>query len=267
MSSRSIVAWSFVWVLGWTASAIAQTPPSDDDERARLHFTSGRSYFEEGNYEQALDEFNHAYELSHRDVLLVNIANCEERLGSWREEAAHLESYVTTLAADAADRGTLERRITALRQRADQHDQEEAARLAAAHGTETHPTEPGPAVPPPTRPASDGLLVPAIIAFSVGAAAGIAWGVLGGLALGEQSTIQSGCGATHSCTSAQVSNLNSFATGADVSMSIFLVAVAAGAVLLIVDPPHGASVDGTARLRLTPWGGTQGGGLALGGSF
>lgn len=244
-------------------SAHAQT----DDERAHTHFTAGRSYFEEGNYEQALDEFNHAYELSHRDVLLVNIANCQERLGQWREAAATLERYLGVIAADAEDRGPMQRRVEALRQRADQHDAEEAARIAAAaHAADTATSTDTSTTPTTGQPASDGLLIPAIIAFGVGGAAAIAWGVLGGLALADQGTIQSGCGATRSCTPAQVSEMNSFAVGADVSMSIALVAIAAGAVLLIVDPPHGAT-NSDAHARLMPWGDRNGGGLVLGGSF
>lgn len=244
------------------ATAAAQS----DDERAHLHFTAGRSYFDEGNYEQALDEFNHAYELSQRAVLLVNVANCQERLGQWREAAATIERYVATLGPDEEERGTLERRVQSLRERADQRDAEDQARIAAARGTGD---EGASDTPPPatTTTASDGLLVPAIIAFGVGGAAAIAWGVLGGLALSDQSSIQAGCGATRSCTSAQVSEMSSFAVGADVSMSIALVAVATGAVLLIVDPPHGASSTSTSTARLVPWGGAQGGGLVLGGSF
>jgi hypothetical protein len=256
-----------LWV---SAPALAQTPTSSsDDERARTHFTAGRSYFEEGNYEQALSEFQHAYELSHRAPLLVNVANCQERLGQWREAAATLEQYLGTPDANDEDRGTMTRRIEALRQRADQRDAEEAARLQAAHGdgSGSATTTTTTSTPTTGEPASDGLLLPAIIAFGVGGAAAIAWGVLGGLALSDQSAIQAGCGATRSCTPAQVSEMNSFAVGADVSMTIALVGVAAGAVMLIVSPPHGASAGGAEHARVLPWGGSQGGGLVLSGSF
>jgi tetratricopeptide (TPR) repeat protein len=256
---------SFLVAASWLLAPLAHA--QTDDERAHTHFTAGRSYFEEGNYEQALDEFNHAYDLSHRDVLLVNIANCQERLGQWRDAAGTLDRYLASLAPDAEDRGPMERRVAALRQRADQHDAEEAARLAAAsHGDGSEATTSGSETSPPVtaRPASDGLLVPAIVAFGVGGAAAIAWAVLGGLALGAQSSVQAGCGATHSCTPAEVADMNNFAVGADVSMSIALVAIAAGAVMLIVDPPHG---EQQTTARLMPWGGRDGGGLVLGGTF
>lgn len=276
LQSLSLALLTYSFLLATAASCFAPAAASaqtGDDERAHLHFTSGRSYFEEGNYEQALDEFNHAYELSHRDVLLVNIANCQERLGRWREAATSLETYAATLGADSEERGPMERRIAALRQRADQHDAEEAARLEAARvaaagggSTSTSTTSVASTTTTTTaRPASEGLLVPAIIAFGVGGAAAIAWGVLGGLALSDQSSIQAGCGATRSCTPDQVSEMNSFAVGADVSMSIALIGIAAGAVLLIVDPPHGASEQASARV--TPWGDRNGGGVLVGGTF
>lgn len=269
--SRAWMIAATVACLSVSAPTLAQTPTpttSADDERARTHFTAGRSYFEEGNYEQALSEFQHAYELSHRAPLLVNVANCQERLGQWREAAGTLEQYLGTPDASDEERGTMTRRIEALRQRADQHDAEEAARLQAAQGDGSTGT--GTTPPPPSsggEPASDGLLVPAIIAFGVGGAAAIAWGVLGGLALSDQSAIQAGCGATRSCTPAQVSEMNSFAVGADVSMTIALVGVAAGAVMLIVSPPHGASGGSAEHALVLPWGGSQGGGLVLSGSF
>lgn len=134
-----LVALLAITALGAPGRGYAQ---DSDDERAHTHFTAGRSYFEEGNYEQALAEFQHAYELSHRDVLLVNVANCQERLGQWRDAAQTLDTYLASMAPDAAERGSMERRIQALRDRADQHDAEEAARIASARGT-------GDTTPPP----------------------------------------------------------------------------------------------------------------------
>jgi hypothetical protein len=261
----SISGGALAIVIGVCVLAAPVAAQQTDDDRAHLHFTSGRSYFEEGNYEQALDEFRHAYDLSHRDVLLVNIANCQERLGQWRDAASSLDGYVASLAPDAEERGPMQRRVESLRQRADQHDTEEAARLAEARGTTTTTATTTTTTPAPAAtPASDGLLVPAIIAFSVAGASAITWAILGGLALSDQSSIQSGCGATRSCTTDQVAEMGAFATGADVTMSIALVAAAAGAVLLIVDPPHG---ERPAVARLMPWGSSTGGGLVIGGTL
>ncbi len=259
-----LVALLAITALGAPGRGYAQ---DSDDERAHTHFTAGRSYFEEGNYEQALAEFQHAYELSHRDVLLVNVANCQERLGQWarrRADARHVSRV------DGAGRGgarldgaphpgAARPRRSARRRRG------RADRVGAGHGRHD--------AAPPTTPAasgaSDGLLVPAIVAFAVGGAAAIAWGVLGGLALAEQSSVSSGCGATRSCTPGQVSTLSGLATGADVSMSIALVGIAAGVVLILVDPPHGASpgADASAGLRVTPWASASSAGLSVGGTL
>ena len=45
---------------------------AENDERARTHFESGRSYFSEGAYERALQEFLQAYELSPRTPMLFS---------------------------------------------------------------------------------------------------------------------------------------------------------------------------------------------------
>ncbi len=225
------------WVCLASALTILPAAPSaaqdGDDNRARLHFEAGRSYYEEGAYEQALEEFSRAYGLSHRPALLSNMANCEDRLGRWAEAADHLQEYATTLEAGSQERSILERRIENLRTRASAAQRPEPA----APSTAT-PSTTGTAA---TVQASDGLLVPSIVAFGVGGAGIAAWAVLGAMALGEQATIANGCGATRSCTPAQVEPMDNLALAADISLVTGIVGVAVGAVLLLVDPPHGAS--------------------------
>lgn len=226
--------------------AAAQEAQSHDDERARLHFEAGRAYFEEGSYEQALTEFTRAYELSHRSVLLVNIANVEERLAHYAQAADALETFLSTdaLAAEDPERITIQRRITNLRER--------AARAAA----ETPPPDitppPDTTPPPPPRSSEPPLLVPSLVAFGVGGASLIAWGILGGLALAEQGSVSSGCGATRSCTPDQVRAMDDLALGADIAMVIGLVGVAAGTVLILI-PASGPSEQPTSTAMITPF--------------
>lgn len=233
-------------------SALAQE--SAEDERARLHFEAGRSYYEEGNYEEALDEFRRAYTLSNRPVLLMNIAHCQERLGQWAEAAESLEQFIATMPPNAEERPTLQRRIENLRAR------------AAQHGT----TEPdATSTPAPTTSAtgaSDGLLVPSLVAFGVGGAGLIAWGILGGLALGEESTIAAGCGATRSCTPAEVQAMDDLALGSDISLGIGLAGILAGVILIVVDPPRGATTE-AASIQVLPTGDRYGAGLTVRGAF
>ena len=257
-----------------SSAGTAHAQDSTDDERARLHFSAGRSYYEEGNYEQALVEFQRAYDLSHRDVLLVNIANAQERLGQWREASATLERFVASLPEGDEQRPTLSRRIENLRSRADQHEAELRAREQTQTTTTTTTTsgEPSSSTTEPatttttTSGASEGLLVPSLVAFGVGAAGLIAFATLGGLALAEESSVADGCGATMSCTPAEVQAMDDLAIGADVSLAIGLAGVATGAILLIVDPPRGGSSE-SASARVMPFGHREGAGISVQGSF
>jgi Tfp pilus assembly protein PilF len=70
-SARSLFVLAFAAVLWSAASASAQ---SSDDERARGHFLAGSSYFDQGRYDQAAEQFETAYSLSPRSQLLLNAA-------------------------------------------------------------------------------------------------------------------------------------------------------------------------------------------------
>jgi hypothetical protein len=105
-----------------TAVAIAASPSAaraqSDDERARAHFSAGRSYFEQGRYDEAAREFREAYLLSDRPTLLLNEATALERALRFDEAVDRLEAYLEAL-PETDDRRTIERRITELRERAD----------------------------------------------------------------------------------------------------------------------------------------------------
>lgn len=248
----------------FTPSAWAQGP--SDDERARGHFEAAHSYHADGDYERALEEFERAYELSGRVLLLVNIANCEERLGMWGEAADHLAAYVATLPPDTEEVATLNRRIGHLRERAARGASREepplpdGPPLPDADAVDASAVEP-PAAEPSAASGSDGLLVPSLITLGVSAALGITWATLGGLALAERDSIAAECGATRTCSGERVGTLEGLAIGADVSMALTLVAAATGLVLLLVDPPRG----GASELAVLPVLGPDGAALVLGG--
>src|SRR5688572_6154877 len=91
---------SWIWcVLAGIALSIAAGPASaqqSQDERARFHFEVGRTYFDEGNYERAVEEWQRSYELSQRPELLLNIVTTLERLGRYGDAADGLERYLET---------------------------------------------------------------------------------------------------------------------------------------------------------------------------
>src|SRR5437763_644475 len=63
-------------LLGAHATASAQ---SSSDDLARRHFESGAAYLEESDYDNALQAFQKAYDLSKRPEILLNIATVHER--------------------------------------------------------------------------------------------------------------------------------------------------------------------------------------------
>jgi tetratricopeptide (TPR) repeat protein len=73
---------------------------------------TGRSYFGQERYAEALKEFNEAYRLSHRSAFLYNIGVCYENLGQ-PEQA--IDAFERFLREDTSDRADVEARIAKLR--------------------------------------------------------------------------------------------------------------------------------------------------------
>ncbi len=70
------------------------------DQEARASFEAGKAAFDNGDYAAALVQFEHAYELSHRSLLLYNLGLTHDRL---QHEERALESYEAYLAANPGD--------------------------------------------------------------------------------------------------------------------------------------------------------------------
>lgn len=94
-------------VLLWAAAASAD---------ARQHFMAGQSYYTQGNYQKAIEEFKEAYRLDPKPLLLFNLAQSYEKLGNLKEAITHLERY---LEADpnTEQRATLLNKIENLKSR------------------------------------------------------------------------------------------------------------------------------------------------------
>ena len=127
---------------------------ASSDDRARQHFEAGRSYYDTGDYELALREFNRAYELSGRAQLYYNIALTYERLADLPRAIDTLQRYLAE-ASDIPNRRTLELKLVNLRKR---QDEQQAAPPPPADATasQTPPPPPGPSVdakPPAEEPA------------------------------------------------------------------------------------------------------------------
>lgn len=97
----------------------------------------------------------------------------------------------------------------------------------------------------------DGLIGTAIGAYAVAGAGAVVMAIFGGLTASSHSALAEGCGATRSCTPADVAETNTFALVSDVSLGVTLAGAVVGSVLLAV----GLSASGGSEQRatLTPW--------------
>jgi tetratricopeptide (TPR) repeat protein len=91
------------------------TAPATDEE-ARARFEAGRAAFAGSRYAEALADFERAYSLSGRALLLFNIGLCHDRLGHDREALAAFEQYLAR-EPGAENRAEVEQRIRVARAR------------------------------------------------------------------------------------------------------------------------------------------------------
>ena len=196
-----------------SVQALAQ---SSSDEEARSHFLSGEAYFGRADYARALEAFQMSFEMSQRPQLQYNIALCHERLTQLPEAIVSFEAYLAWQSEsdnETISRDALEARVATLRQR-----------IAAAS------SEPGlDATPQQTSR----LLVPSIVALSVGAVGALTFGVMGGLTLRENDQL-SDCKATRTCESDDLDSLRRFRRLADVGLAIGVAGIAVGVTLLVL---------------------------------
>lgn len=234
------------WVLALAlALASVSTVSAQDEEemeRGRLHFQAGASYYEAGDYEDALREFTRAYELSRRPELLFNLHLCHQQLDQLDLAVQRLAEYLDQV-DEVPNRQNLERRLDNLRTR------------RGDAGTE-EPVEPP---PPPRR----GPNVPMIASFAVGGVGAVLAGVFGGLALAERGSLSDqGCGVDLAC---DAGTLRTRAIVADIGLGVAVVGVGLGVVFWLLG--RRGEDQASARLRLQPTAGPNGGGAVLLGRF
>ena len=142
----------------------AMTPQTK--EEARSAFKQGDDAFKAGEFEIALKDFKHAYELSHLGELLFDIALCYRALGNWAEARDYYERYLTEVPNGKS------------RELAVQQLAEVKQKLAEAEAARTPPPnlQPTPRRPPPEATAAAAAShpsTPAIVLGSIGVAAAV----------------------------------------------------------------------------------------------
>ena len=247
-------ALGLVATIGCVVGVLGSTARAQDP--AHRHFEAGASYYDAGDYEDALREFTRAYELSHDPRLLYNLSLCHQHLGRFEEAVADLERYLEQV-PEIENRENLERRLLNLRERA-ADDETEGDREVVESGA----LEPGENEPDEGSEGSD-LSPVAMAGFAAAGAGAIMFGVFGGLALGEQSDLDDDpCAATRTC---DASGLRTKAILADVGLGLLVVGAAVGTVLLLVGGDD--DDDGTARWSVSPIIGRDGAALSTQGVF
>lgn len=74
-------------------SALAQ-PSKDDRAKAASHFKQGQLYFQQGDWDRAIGEYQLAFDLSHEPLLVFNIALCLDKAQRPEEALAEFQKYL-----------------------------------------------------------------------------------------------------------------------------------------------------------------------------
>jgi tetratricopeptide (TPR) repeat protein len=145
--------------LGLTFVLLAATAPparADATSEAREHYQKGTSFYDLGKYNDAVREFEAAYQIKNDPALLYNLAQSHRQAGN-SEQALHFYRTYLRRVPKAPNRAEIEGRIAQLEQLVAQKN---AAQTAPPNVTmppaETAPTTPSPPpaanLPPPMPP-------------------------------------------------------------------------------------------------------------------
>src|SRR6185312_6117759 len=129
------------------AAASSARAAGENMEQAKAYFKSGVEAYDQGKYEVALREFQHAHALSHSPALYFNMAACEEHMDHPSAAALLLRQYLIEK-PDAEDRGNVELRIKSLEEKDARRQKPDEPPPPVSHGpivTTTPPPAPAPA--------------------------------------------------------------------------------------------------------------------------
>lgn len=101
---------------GGAAPATPPPPTAEQTQAARTAYAAGQTAFHAGNFADALAQFNAAFAAVPNAVVLLSVAECQERLGQTPDAVATLQRYLT-LRTDAPDHDAVTARITQMQSR------------------------------------------------------------------------------------------------------------------------------------------------------
>ncbi len=145
---RSPRAWLLAVSLALVVLAVARPAHADDGTKAaRKHFAKGEKLFQLGKFDEALVEYEAAYEQGPLPGFLYNIAQCHRNLGNYKQAVFGFRSYLRQV-PDATNREAVLTLIDELdakqREREAQAEQErlEREQLEREQGPPTPTREP-----------------------------------------------------------------------------------------------------------------------------
>lgn len=134
--------------------AAAGSSKADRDAKARQLFEAGRIAYEEGLFDNAVENFRAAYKLSGRTALLYNLGMAAERARLDEEALQAFETYLANNPS-AQNRGYVEQRIAFLREAIAEREAKAAADAEAARAEAAAEDEPTPQAAPTAALAPD----------------------------------------------------------------------------------------------------------------
>jgi tetratricopeptide (TPR) repeat protein len=209
----------------------ASSARADNLDQAKAYFQAGVEAYDQGKYEVALREFQHAHALSHSPALYFNMAACEEHMDHFQAAALLLRQYLIEK-PEADDRSNVELRIKALEERDDRlHKMNEPAPTVK-------PT-PATMTPAATEPAKPRLKYTWVMLGATAAVGAAAIGV-GAYTVAHHSDLKNGCGnSAGGCTSSQIDGLKSTAIATDVLIGVTAAAAVGTIVFAVVESRKG----------------------------
>lgn len=255
---RAVSALACVALLGAHATARAQ---STSDDLARRHFESGAAYLEESDYDNALQAFQKAYDLSKRPEILLNIATVHERKAELQPAVDSLQQFLSVALPGDEHVDAVKLRIQNLQRRIS----EEQAKAGPTPAPAPAPPTPAPGAPtarvapitaaaaaPPAPTASHRSRRPAFIALSIGGVAAGAAVITGILANADYNDKKSSCSPT--CTDGDLSSGRTMALTSTLLTGVAIVGLGVGVTLLLTsgDDPAQTSSAPSLRLATTP---------------
>jgi tetratricopeptide (TPR) repeat protein len=207
------------------------------DEEARSLFEAGRSAFADGRYEDALGDFQRAYELSGRAALLYNVGTTADRLRESEAALAAFERYLVEV-PDPSNRAEVEARVRHLRQEVEQRAADQAAAAAAVDRGASRPTGGDPT-----------LQIAGLTTLGVGAAMAIVGAIFGGLALDANGALERDRASfDRTQQESLVAQIDRDALVCDVLLAIGGAAVIAGGVMTVLGFTSGGAVSEEERV-------------------